>query len=236
MDEVPRAFVEGICETRMSLMKGDGDESGDRDLLSLGSTSRSTSSSQGEVFPTKQASAGVEDESMYLTMLCSLSRNGLNMLAGGANGGFSLKSPAIGNLDVTPGISGLRNLSLGAGSERTSTVSGGGFTEFYRSSVPKIRSSLSETGLRSVSDDIKVNGEGRESPSHREEIGRISGKVGFPLKSDVTNLSTDACWRLILKLVNRGRSCCISLQMFMGVIILFIQGCVGLLGMEQRHH
>ncbi|XP_024383719.1 uncharacterized protein [Physcomitrium patens] len=184
----------------MSLMKGDGDESGDRDLLSLGSTSRSTSSSQGEVFPTKQASAGVEDESMYLTMLCSLSRNGLNMLAGGANGGFSLKSPAIGNLDVTPGISGLRNLSLGAGSERTSTVSGGGFTEFYRSSVPKIRSSLSETGLRSVSDDIKVNGEGRESPSHREEIGRISGKVGFPLKSDVTNLSTDACWRLILKL------------------------------------
>lgn len=136
---------------------------------------------------------------MYFIMLCLFLRNGLNMLVGGVNGGFSLKFFVIGNLDVIFGILGLWNLLLGVGSERMSMVFGGGFIEFYRFSVFKIWLLLLEIGLWFVSDDIKVNGEGREFFFYWEEIGRIFGKVGFLFKSDVINLLIDVCWRLIFK-------------------------------------
>lgn len=193
----------GICVTQMSSMEGDVEDSGDRDFLSLGTTSRSTSSAQIVGFPARQASAGAGEESMYLNMMSSLSRNGLNMLAGGANSGFSLKPPTVGNLSISPGMPSLRNLGSGAGSERTGMVSGGGFTGFYRSSVPSTRLGLPGTGLRLVSEDLKGKDEAGVYTSLREESGRFADKIELPLETDLQNLSADENLKLILKLGTR---------------------------------
>lgn len=194
----------GICVTQMSSMEGDVEDSGDRDFLSLGTTSRSTSSAQIVGFPARQASAGAGEESMYLNMMSSLSRNGLNMLAGGANSGFSLKPPTVGNLSISPGMPSLRNLGSGAGSERTGMVSGGGFTGFYRSSVPSTRLGLPGTGLRLVSEDLKGKDEAGVYTSLREESGRFADKIELPLETDLQNLSADENLKLILKLGKHG--------------------------------
>lgn len=165
-------------------MKGDGEEkSGFRDFLSLGSTTGSvrTAGEGGSV-------SGRGEKSL----LSSLSRNGLSMLAGRSNG-FSLKPLAVGNLS---GVVGLRNLGLGDVGERATKVSGSGFSGFYRASVGKTAWPSAPTGLRFVRMETQGSEEGEASSSRRV----IAGKLEQPLRTDVENLSRDECWRLILRL------------------------------------
>ncbi|KAG0604363.1 hypothetical protein M758_10G166400 [Ceratodon purpureus] len=186
-------------------MKGDGEDSGFRDFLSLGpssswsSGSRSAGEREGTSGRVGTSCAGDESLDRSLTMLSSLSRNGLNILAGGSNGGISLKPPAAGNLS---GMPGLRNLV--GGGERTSKVSGSGFSGFYRASVPKTTwpSSPAGMGLRFLSEEAQGKEEAGPSSCQRASSG-IAGALEQPLRTDVENLSPDECWRLILKLGKR---------------------------------
>jgi len=181
-------------------MKGDGEDSGVRDFLSLGShgsSSRNGSGSEGF-----SGRAGDETSSLLHTtnvhMLSSLSKNGLSMLAGGSNSGFSLKPPAVGNL------ASLRNLAMGV-TERGDKVMGGGFTGFYRASANKSSNISSRPSLLPgmklrFGKDEDESRFGASSP-HRSGI---ASKVELPLKTDVENLTPGECWRLILKLGKHG--------------------------------
>jgi hypothetical protein len=147
-------------------MAGDGDEGGFRDFLSLGRGER-----EGEAL----------DRS--LTMLASLSRNGLSMLAGGTNGGFSLS-----------GMPGLRNL-VGGGERK---VSGGGFTGFYRASAPKTAWPSSMALRFGKNEETQAKADAGTAPSSQRPSN--VGMLEQPLRTDVENLSPDECWRLILRL------------------------------------
>ena len=174
-------------------MKGDGEDWVVRDYLSLGSSTsrnsarnltRSTSSSGEREQICANSSGQQQDHALNLGMLLHLSRNGLNMLAGGgANGGtFSLKPPAVG----------MPSLHKFAAGERPS----GGFTSLsgYRSArpVPKMLPTAMGMGMRFG--EMSVKEEAIASSSHRCSIGdRVD-------QGDVQKLTTDECWRLILKL------------------------------------
>ncbi|KAG0559741.1 hypothetical protein KC19_10G126100 [Ceratodon purpureus] len=191
-------------------MKGDGEDNGLRDFLSLGSSSmssgsrstgsRSYRSGEREGF-SGRAGTSTGDESLELN-LTMLSRDGLNMLAGSSHGGFTLKPPPVGNLS---GMPSLRNLALGAGGERTSgKVAGGGFTGFYRASLPKTTwpSSPAGMGMLFVNEEVQVKGEAGASSSHREGSGS-DAKLEQPSRTDVENLTPEECWSLVLKLGKR---------------------------------
>lgn len=92
---------------------------------------------------------------MYFNMMFFFLRNGLNMLVGGVNSGFSLKFFIVGNFSIFFGMLSLCNLGLGVGSERMGMVFGGGFIGFYRLSVFSIWFGLLGIGLWFVSEDLK---------------------------------------------------------------------------------
>lgn len=183
----------------LASMKGDGEDSRVRNFLSLGSASSSRSGNERD-------GRGGEETLLNLNMLSS---HGLSMLAGGSNGGFSLKPPAVGNL-----VS-LRNLAM-AGGGGGSKVTGGGFTGFYRASANRssnssanvsttTRRSLLAPGMkRRFETEAKEEalGGAAASSSHRGggSSGIIAGKGEPSLKADVENLTPDERWRLILKL------------------------------------
>lgn len=177
-------------------MKGDGeDRVGVRDFLSLGShgsSSRSTSASGSEGVSGR--GVGGEDTFSSFRMLSSLSRNGLSMLAGGSNGGFSLKPPAVGSL------ASLRNLAMGGSSK----VTGGGFTGFYRASANKSGNGSARNSLLLPGMKLRVGKEENEERILGASSSRIAGKGEHSLQTDVENLTPDECWRLILKLGKHG--------------------------------
>jgi hypothetical protein len=180
-------------------MKGDGEDDGLGDFLSLGSSSFGRGEREGF---SGRVGISARDESLEpnLAMLSSLSRDGLSMLAGGSRGGFSLRTPPVGNLS---GMPSLGSLALGGGGERTSgNVTGGGFTGFYGASVPKTTWPSSPAGMGFT----QVRDEAGASSSHREGSG-IVGKPEQPLRTDVENMTPEECWRLALKFGKHGLMC-----------------------------
>ncbi|KAG0610560.1 hypothetical protein M758_7G075400 [Ceratodon purpureus] len=172
-------------------MKGDEEDCVARTFLQLGSKSSSG-------LEAVRSNSGMREEDGYslsMGMLSHLSRNGLSMLAKGvSNGGFSLKPLAVG-------IPSLRNLASNGASERASAVSGGGFTGFTEYGAAKVvpkttRLAFSPMSLRfEGQEETQVIEEAGASSSHRGSIGDKGDE-----QRDVQKLTTDECWRLILKL------------------------------------
>ena len=182
-------------------MEGDWEDSGLRDFLSLGSSSRSTGNKtrSGELQdPPERAGGFARDaESLELnpSMLSALSGNGLSLLARDSAGRFSLKPPSAG---ILTGMPSLGNLALGGG-----RTSGDTFTGFHRAGAPQTTwgSSPAGMGLRFATEEAPAREEAAGASSSRPQG---SGNVGELLRTDVEYLTPDECWSLVLKLGKHG--------------------------------
>jgi hypothetical protein len=128
-------------------------------------------------------------------MLALLASNGLNMLAGLGNAGFSLKPPPSGMIVPTPASLSSR----GTGCGTSGKVSGGAFTGFYRANTMTLRPQ--DGTLRfATSEETRTTEEGAGIPvsqrSHKSGSGKKVDHLG---ESDILNLSREELWRLILK-------------------------------------
>lgn len=181
-------------------MKGNGEERGGaREDWSLGSGSCRTRRVDKDVVGVGIGGVGQSAEGMdgssCSRMLALLSSNGLNMLAGLGNAGFSLKPPPSGM--VVPSLASLS--SKGAGCGTSGKVSGGAFTGFYRASPTTMRPQ--DGTLRfATSEETRTTEEGVGTPLYQRSHSSISGKnVDHLGETDIPSLSREELWRLILK-------------------------------------
>lgn len=180
-------------------MKGNGEaKGGAREALSFGSGSCRTRKVDKEVVGVGVRGGGQSTEEMdgsCSRMLALLSSNGLNMLAGLGNAGFSLKPPPSGMVVPTPASLSSR----GTGCGTSGKVSGGAFTGFYRANTMTLRPQ--DGTLRfATSEETRTTEEGAGMPvsqrSHKSGSGKKVDHLG---ESDILNLSREELWRLILK-------------------------------------